>query len=318
MKIVYLATSQFAVPILEGLVQSNHDIVHVITQPQKQKGRGLKVLPHPIEEAASRLGLKVQKFPDINSKKGVDFLKKQEADLFVVVSFGQILSAEVLAIPKLYPINVHASLLPKYRGAGPIQWAIIKGEKETGITIMRVTELLDHGDIIAQASIEIGEDENSESLEKRLAGLGAKLLNSTLWDIEQEGIVFVPQDDSAASYAPKLKKQNGLIDWSKDALSIKNLIQGCYPWPSAFTYWNKRLLKVLEAGTETEVEGECPGSVIRADKQGVLVSTGNGSVLIKKLQLAGKNPLVVAEFLRGNPISPETILGQTRQTPEDF
>lgn len=310
MKIIFFGTSEFAVPPLEALVNSRHQVVSVVTQPKKQKGRGLKVLPQAVEEEAQKYDLRVSRFENINSKQAEEFLKEQEAHIFVVVAFGQILSKEVLEMPHFYSMNIHASLLPKYRGAAPIQWAIINGEERTGITIMRMNESLDKGDIITQRELEIGEDEDAASLSRRLSLLGAELLIQTLERIESNDVRFTPQDESKASYAPKLKKENGLIDWKKDAVSIKNLVRGLQPWPSAYTYLDGKLLKILEVSVSAGVKDEVCGSIIQSSEEGISVACGEGAVLVKRLQLEGKRPLTAAEFLRGRPLAKGTIFGK--------
>jgi methionyl-tRNA formyltransferase len=308
MTIIFFGTSEFAVSALENLIASRHKVLLVVTQPQKKKGRGLKALPSPVELCAKDHSLDTANFDDINSEKAVKFLKGQKADLFVVVSFGQILSKEVLDIPKLYPINIHASLLPKYRGAAPIQRAVINGEKITGVTIMRITEPLDSGDIIMQKECEIKETDTTLSLSERLSALGAGLLIEALDGVDSGKVKFIPQDESKTTYASKLKKEDGLIDWNKDAVSIKNLVRGCYSWPGAYTYFNKKLLKIIEAEAVADQKNEKPGSVLEANEKGILVACKPGALLIKRLQLEGKNPLSAAEFLRGNPISPGALL----------
>ena len=301
MKIIFFGTSEFAVPALEALIKSSHQVAAVVTQPKRQRGRGLKVLPLPVEEAAQRAGLAVLRFEDINSKEAMESLKEQEAQVFVVVAFGQIFSKGVLEIPTRYPVNIHASLLPKYRGPGPVQWAIINGEKKTGVTIMRISRPLDKGDIITQEELEISRDEDAGHLSRRLSCLGAELLIQTLDKIGSDEVKFITQDESKASYGPKLKKESGLIDWEKDAVSIKNLIRGCLPWPSAYTYLDGKLLKLLEVSVSGPAKGQSGGEVISGSEEGILVACGEGALLIKRLQLEGKRALTAAEFLRGHP-----------------
>lgn len=310
MRIIFFGTSEFAVAPLEALLKSRHRVASVITQPKKQRGRGLKVSPQALEEQAQKYGLKVLRFEDINSKQTEEFLKKQKAELFVVVAFGQILSEAILEIPSSYSINIHASLLPKYRGPAPVQWAVINGEKKTGITIIRMNEFLDKGDIIAQKETAIGEDEDAASLSRRLSLFGAELLIHTLDKIESNDVKFTPQDETKASSAPKLKKEDGLIDWKKDAVSIKNLVRGLQPWPSAYTRLDGKLLKILEVNLSAQTEKAAAGSIIRSGGEGILVACKEGAVLINRLQLEGKRPLTAAEFLRGRPLKKGIILGQ--------
>lgn len=296
-------------PALEALLKSRHQLASVITQPKKQKGRGLKLLPQAVEGQAQKYGLENFKFEDINSEQAMEFLKGQKAELFVVVAFGQILTKEILGIPTYYSVNIHASLLPKYRGAAPVQWAIINDEKKTGITIMRISEFLDKGDIITQKELEIDEDEDAASLSRRLSSLGAELLIQTIERIESNNVRFTAQDESKASYAPKLKKEDGLIDWKKDALSIKNLVRGLQPWPSAYTHLDGKLLKILEVSISAGAEDATAGSIIQSSEEGILVASKEGAVLIRRLQLEGKKPLTCAEYLRGRPIKKGAIFG---------
>jgi len=307
MKILFFGTAEFAVAALEALLKSKHKVAAVITQPEKEKGRGLKVLPSAVEERAKAKELKVEKFEDVNSQSALKSLKAHNADMFVVVAFGQILSNELLEIPKLYSVNIHPSLLPNYRGAAPIQWAIINGEDTTGVTIAKINEALDSGDIISQKKVFIDEEDNSATLSNRLSHIGAELLMEALDGIEKDTILPIVQDSSRATYAPKLKKENGLIDWHEDAQSIANKVRGLSPWPSAYTYLDGKLLKVLEA-TVSSTSNDTVSSIIRADKKGILVACGTGSILITKLQLEGKKPLKTDEFLRGKPIKPGKTL----------
>jgi len=309
MKIIFFGTSEFAVVSLKAIVESKHDLRSVVTQPRRPSGRGLQLLPTPAEEYAKSLGAKVLSYEDVNSKEALNSLEAENADVFVVVDFGQILSDEVLEIPKFLPINIHASLLPKYRGAAPIQYAIINGERITGITIMKITKKLDSGDIIAQSRVEIKDNDDALTLTKKLSEKGAELLIRTLDRMEAADIRSVAQEESEATYAPKLKKEDGLIDWTKKAHSIKNLVRGALSWPTAYTYIEGKILKILKAelsvtGTQAE-----PGVITELGDRGIVVSCGQGALLIKQLQLEGKKPLQAAEFLRGYPIKEGIILG---------
>jgi len=310
MKIIFFGTSEFGVPALEVLLNSRHEVASAVTQPRKQKGRGLKLLPTPIEAYARKHNLKLLQFEDVNSKEAVDALRSEGAEICVIAAFGQILSRELLTIPGFYFINIHASLLPHYRGAAPIQRAIINGDTRTGITIMRVSEPLDSGDIITQQEIEISGDEDSLSLSRRLSVIGSQLLVKVLDSIESGNVEFRPQDESKATYAAKIRKEDGLIDWNRGALSIRDKVRGCYPWPSGYTYLDGKLLKILDVDIAAEVEGAKPGSIIDADEQGILVACKKSAILIKRLQLEGKRELAAAEFLRGRPIKiKNTCLG---------
>lgn len=309
MRIVFFGTSELGIPSLKALVRYKHIISSVVTQPQRQRGRGLKVLPHSAEMAAKDLGLPVLQFDNVNSQKSVELIKGFDADLFIVVAFGQILGEPLLRLPRLYALNIHASLLPKYRGAAPIQWALINGDEKTGVTIMRMNQYLDQGDIMLQKGLAITDDDDAATLSEKLSQVGAELLIEALKNIEQGTVQFMAQERSLVSSAPKLKKQDGRIDWLKDAVSIRNLIRGCYPWPSAYTYLDKKLLKILKAEAVDDRPKEIAGSIIQADKETIKVACGKGALLITHLQIEGKRPLSTEEFLRGCPLDKGILLG---------
>jgi len=308
MRVIFFGTSEFAILPLEALIKSRHELVMIITQPKKQRGRGLKVLPTPVESYANDNNINVVSYENVNSKRSISALKEKEADLFIVVDFGQLLSEELLSIPKLYPINIHASLLPKYRGAAPMQYAIINGDRETGVTIMKIIEKLDSGDIIAKRSHRIEDKEDLQRLRHELSQLGAELLVETLDKIDGGDIEFIKQDESMVTYASKLKKEDGHIDWNRDAFSIENLIRGAFPWPSAYSYLDGKMLKIYEAVSTKENLEKPPGCIVGADDEGIVVSCKSGTLLVKRVQLEGKKILEVSEFLRGFKIKEDTIL----------
>lgn len=309
MKIIFFGTSEFAVVSLKALIKSEHDISFVVTQPKKERGRGLKLLPTCVEVYSQEEGVEVFACKDVNSKEFIGRLKEREAHIFVVVDFGQILSDELLKIPKLYSLNIHASLLPKYRGAAPIQRAILDGEKETGVTVMKITKPLDSGDIIAQARVRIESDDDSAALRKKLSLLGADLLISTLKRIDNTDITLTKQDESRATYARKIKKEDGRIVWASPAKRIINQIHACNPWPSAYTYFKGRLLKILKAEAVNKDNDAQPGSVIRPQKDKILIACKDAYISVTELQLEGKKPLITVEFLRGYPLFEGNILG---------
>ncbi|MCM8801498.1 MAG: methionyl-tRNA formyltransferase, partial [Candidatus Omnitrophica bacterium] len=247
MKIIFFGSSQFGEPSLRAIVENNYKVICVVTQPDRKKARGLKSLPTPIKQVAMDLGFLVYQPERINTVEAVNFLKDLNADLFVVIAYGQILSEEILNIPKIFSLNVHASLLPKYRGAAPVNWAIIKGEKTTGITIIKMTEKMDAGPIIFQESIDILEQDDAVSLGQKLSLLSARLLIKTLRDIQKNNYQFIPQDEAKVCFAPRLKKEDGRINWDEPAIKINNLIRGCMGWPGAFTYYKGRRLKIYKA-----------------------------------------------------------------------
>jgi methionyl-tRNA formyltransferase len=311
MRIVFFGTSGFAVGPLKALVNSRHDIACVVTQPAKKKGRGYKIAPGAIEEFALKKAIEVLKFDDVNSASAINALKEKGADLFIVAAFGQILKQDVLRIPKLYPINIHASLLPKYRGASPIQRAILNGDKTTGITIIIMNEFLDKGDMIAQGQVKIEERDDVLSLTDKLSKCSEKLVLKTVDRIEAANIKPIPQDDKEAIYAPKLTKADGLIDWNKHADEIVNQIRACRGWPFAYTYLDKKLLRVLKAEKSDfalSENNQC-AKVMYADEGKLIVSCKCSSLSIRELQLEGKKPLMADEFLRGHDIAQGTILG---------
>jgi methionyl-tRNA formyltransferase len=254
--------------------------------------------------------------PDnINQQESVEFLKRLEADIFVVVAFGQILSKRVLAIPKILSLNLHASLLPKYRGAAPIRWAIINGETQTGVTIIKLVEKLDAGPIILQKRIDINDYDNAISLEDKLSLLGGELISQALDLIQDKKHSLVIQDEREASYAPKLKKQDGLINWDKSTRSIFNLIRGCAGWPGAHTDYRDKILKIhkvslISSCLKNDPSVSLPGRVIQVSKQGIVVATGDGNLLIEELQMEGKKRMAACEFISGFRISVGECLGE--------
>jgi len=304
MRIVFLGSSEFALPALKALVVGNYDVSLVVTQPDRKKGRGLILQATAVKKFAQERGLKVYQPPQINSAEAIQSLKNTGADLFIVISYGQILSKEVLGIPKILSINAHASLLPKYRGAAPVNWAIIKGETTTGVTIMKVDEKMDTGPILLQKELDILPDENAVELEDRLAILASELLVSSLKSIENNNFSLKEQDDSLASLAPKLSKEDGVIDWRNSAGDIHNLIRGCRDWPGAFSYYKSQVLKIHKANVVLSNESKPqPGKILDVSPQGITVSAGEGNIIIKELQIEGKREMTAKEFIQGHKIS---------------
>lgn len=308
-RIVFMGTPDFAVPSLEALAAAGHEIALVVTQPDRPQGRGRRLDAPPVKKAAGALGLPVVQIATIRDASLHRRLEEARADFFVVVAFGHILIPKVLAIPKHGGINVHASLLPKYRGPAPIHWAIINGETVTGVTIMRMDEGLDTGEILLAAPESIRPDDTTGTLHDRLARLGAQLLVQTLDAWAAGTLTPRRQDNAAASYAPLLKKNDGLIDWRKPAARLEAFIRGMTPWPGAFTYLGSKRLKLFRAAVAAEKNGEAPGQVIESGAEGLVVATGEGALCITEIQGASGNRLSVADFLRGNPILPGAMLG---------
>ncbi|MFC1667338.1 methionyl-tRNA formyltransferase [Candidatus Omnitrophota bacterium] len=301
MKIIFFGSSDFAVPVLEA-VKDTEETFLVVTQPDRKKGRFLKVHSTPVKEAAKKLGIKTFHPENVNSRDSMEYLKKFNADIFVVVSFGQILCGELLDIPKILPLNVHASLLPKYRGAAPINWAIANGEKETGVAIIKMNEKMDEGDIVSEGAVSIAGDEDAIMLSERLSKKGAELLLNSIDLIKRKEARFRSQDNNRASYAPKLKKQDGLIDWRWEAHEIYNRIRAFVPWPGCFTHWNKKILKIWKAMPDSGpgTKDVKPGTVLEASKDSILVGAGKSAIRILELQVEGKRRMNVGDFIAGH------------------
>jgi len=312
MNIIFFGSGKFAVSSLRALAVAGYHISCVVTQPDRQKGRGLHLEATAVKTVASEYNLQVYQPEDINTDEVTKFLKSLNSDLFVVVSYGQILSEEVLNIPGIFAINAHASLLPKYRGAAPINWAIIKGEKTTGVSIIKMAKKMDAGPIIVQKSLEIEEADTSLTLENKLSELAWQTVIDSLLSIANNNYKLTPQDENRATLAPKLKKEDGLIDWNKSAQEICNLIRGVINWPGAFTYYKGKLLKIYKARVcllASLPVSQFAGEIISASKENILVATGKDSLEILELQLEGKRRMKVAEFISGHKILPREILG---------
>jgi methionyl-tRNA formyltransferase len=295
MRIVFFGTPFFAVPSLVALLQSQEKIIAVVTQPDKQKGRGRVLSPPPVKEIALRQGTRVLQPKSLKDPSFLDELYTLKPDMIIVVAYGKILPPQVLGLPPHGCINVHASLLPKYRGAAPIQWAIIQGEKETGITTMMMDEGLDTGNILLQEKTVIYDDDNSETLGKRLADIGGSLLIRTIEKIKEGSVTPAPQTGTS-NYARPLKKEDGRIDWSNAATDSYNFVRGMYPWPCAYCYLNQERIKITRA---IAVEGHgIAGRIEKADEE-LLVGTGEGFLSLTELQPEGKRLMTAKDFLMG-------------------
>lgn len=305
-----MGTPDFAAGILEDIIKAGHEIALVVTKEDKPRGRGKEVTFTPVKEVALKHNLPVFQPHRIKDAEAIETLKKYEADVFVVVAYGQILSREILDMPKKICINIHASLLPKYRGAAPIQWAVIDGEQYTGVTTMRMEDGIDTGDIIETITYELKSDETGGSLFDKLMELGGKLIVSTLEKIENGTATFTKQDDSNSTYAKMLNKKLGDIDFSMDAVRIERLIRGLNPWPSAYTSLNGKNLKIWKAVTkEDEYEGQ-PGEIVYVSEDEMYIKTGKGVLGIIELQLEGKKRMYIQDFLHGNKIEKGIVLGK--------
>lgn len=310
-RIVYMGTPDFAVEPLEAIIKAGYEVAAVVTQPDKQKGRGKEVKMTPVKECALRHGIPVFQPVKIKEPEAVAELEKYQADLFVVAAFGQLLSEEILNMPEYGCINIHASLLPAYRGAAPIQWAVLNGEKESGVTIMQMDKGLDTGDMLLKRSVELSPKETGDSLHDKLMHLGAELIVEALPKLEKGELVPEKQKDELSSYAKKLTKAMGQIDWSKDAVSLERWIRGLNSWPSAYTFFGGKTLKIWEAQVTEEngAQKAEPGQVVSVSREGFTVACGQGELQILSLQLEGKKRVSTREFLLGYQVEPGMILG---------
>ena len=310
MKIIFMGTPDFSVGTLEALVQAGHEVVLAVTQPDKPKGRGGKMQYTPVKEKALEHQIPVFQPKRVRASECIEELRKYQADVIVVIAFGQILPREILEMTPYGCINVHASLLPKYRGAAPIQWAVINGEKISGVTTMQMDEGLDTGDMLLKTEIVLDEKETGDSLHDKLADAGAKLCVRTLKELEEGTVKPEAQGDSPTEYARMLDKSLGEIDWNQDAVSIERLIRGLNSWPSAYTDWDGKVMKLWEAqvieGQETK---EAVGTVVKVEKDGFFVQTGCGLLKVLALQIPGKKRMEAGAFLRGYTMKEGTILG---------
>jgi len=302
-KIVFFGTPPFALPTLKILIEGPDPVAAVVTQPDRRKGRGQKVTPTPVKELALRHGLTVLQPEKVKEETFLGHIATLEPDLFVVVAYGEILPKALLAIPKHGSVNVHASLLPKYRGAAPMPWAILKGEEATGVTTMMMDEGMDTGDILLQTKVSIAQRETGASLYERLSLLGAPLLKETLEGMKAGTIRPTPQDPTLASYAPSIKKEDGRIDWTREAQEIDRQVRALNPWPGAFTRWEGRFLKIYKGEVREEAPKGKPGAVSWVGSDFIGVETGKHSFLIQEVQLEGGKRMGARDFLSGHPIS---------------
>ena len=310
MKIVYMGTPDFAMPPLAALVENGYEVTAVITQPDKPKGRGKTLMPTPVKEEALKHEIPVYQPAKVRDTEFLETLQKLEPDMIIVAAFGQIIPKVILDMPKYGCINIHASLLPKYRGAAPIQQAVIDGEKESGVTIMKMGTGLDTGDMISQAVVKLREDETGGSLFDRLAETGAELLVRTIPSIENGTAVYTKQpEESPTPYAAMITKQMGLLDFSKSAVVLERLVRGMNPWPSAYTFLNNKTLKVWKCSVESGSCGkDVPGTITDVDKKGIHVACGEGTLILEEVQLEGKKRMETDAFLRGYHVTAGTVL----------
>ncbi|SDZ74822.1 methionyl-tRNA formyltransferase [Desulfuromusa kysingii] len=301
LRTVFMGTPEFALGALEGLLASGVNLVGVYTQPDRPKGRGKKLAASPVKQLAMKHEIPVFQPQKLRDPVAVEALRQLQPDLIIVVAYGQILPQVILEMPSYHCINIHASLLPKYRGAAPINKAIIDGETETGVTTMLMDVGLDTGDMLIKRSLKIGENETSGQLHDRLALLGREVLEETLQQLCAGTLVRTKQDDELSCYAPMMKKEDGLIDWQKSATDIHNQVRGLDPWPGAYTYLDDEVLKIATTTVVADNSGE-PGTILSADKTGVCVACGEGALNVGELQLPGKKRLSAMNFLSGRPL----------------
>jgi len=307
-RIVFMGTPEFAVPALKGLFRGGHRIVQVVTQPDRPRGRGKTVVFPPVKAAALEMGCPVIQPQSVRAPDFFESLSSLEPDLFVVAAYGHVLPQRILAIPKFGAVNIHASLLPRYRGPAPIQWAVINREIETGVTLMMMDKGLDTGDILTSASIPILSDDTSGSLHDRLSLLGADLLIQTLNYFEVHRKNAAPQVHEQASYAPLLKKEDGHLDWRQPANVLEARIRGLTPWPGAYCFYNGKRIKIFRASQKPVATQEPPGTVMKGFSNELTVATGRHALVIQELQGDSGKRLLVQDFLRGHPILPEAVL----------
>ena len=312
MRVVFMGTPEFAVPSLKALVENDYDVIGVFTQPDKPKGRGNKLTPSPIKEYA--LAHQIPVFQPARIRKdGLEDLKRLAPDLCVTAAFGQILSQEILDIPKMGTVNVHASLLPRHRGSAPINWCILMGETKTGITTMMTDKGIDTGDMLLQRELDILPEETAGELGSRLSVLGAKTILETLALIKEGRCPRIPQDHESHTYEPMLKKEMGLINWRKSAREIVNQVRGLTPWPGTYTPFPEGILKIVKVQAEESIS--CiPGQVLAADgKQGLVIAAGHGTVRILCLQAPGGKQMDAKDYLRGHPLTTGTIWQENQE-----
>ncbi|MBQ2089850.1 MAG: methionyl-tRNA formyltransferase [Lachnospiraceae bacterium] len=322
MKVVFMGTPDFAVSTLEAIYEAGHEIVLVVTQPDKPRGRGKEMQFPDVKVWALEHDLPVYQPVKIKEEEAIEYLRGYEADVFVVAAFGQILPKAILDMPRLGCVNVHASLLPKYRGAAPIQWAVINGDKVSGVTTMQMGVGLDDGDMLLKEEVELAEDETGGSLFDRLAIVGGKLCVKTIEGLEAGTVKAIPQNEDEATHVGMIKKSMGEMDFEKSAVELERLIRGLNPWPSAFTKLNGKTLKVWKAAVSSyedmanetgisvsDIEGSNSGEVIWTGKDSIAVKCNGDILLMQEVQLEGKKRMTVADYLRGHGIEQHTVLG---------
>jgi methionyl-tRNA formyltransferase len=306
--VVFMGTPDFAVPALRALNKNNFNVKLVVTQPDRPKGRGRKTEYSPVKTAAQKMGYTIFQPSSVRTEEFAEKIRKINPDIMVVVAFGHILTKELLGLPKLGTMNIHASLLPEYRGPAPVQWSIINGDKKTGVTIMLMDDGIDTGDILLSETTQIRADDTAETLAKRLSLMGADMLIETIKSLASNKITQVPQDHKKSTYAPLFKKKDGHIDWNMPSQKIEAFIRGVTPWPGAFTFYSKKRLKIFKT---VPVQIDCddtPGTVMKSFPDELRIATGDGALSILEIQGASGNHLNIKEFLKGNMIPAGSVL----------
>lgn len=309
MRIVFFGNDDFAAVHLEHLLTYGHEVLACVTGPDKPRGRGMKIAVSPIKQIAVERHIPCLQPASLKDNGIVDTLRSHGADIFVVVAYGRLLTREILDIPKMLCMNVHGSLLPKYRGAAPVNWAVLNSDKETGVTIQKMALKLDAGDIIAQEKIRIDDDENAAQLRERMALVGAKLLVKVLEKRPLGQFSLSPQDETSVTFAPKLTKEMGKIDWKSQARSIMDQVRGLQPWPGAYTFYDGKMLKITQAQISTEdISQSSPGQVVKAGKNGFHVACADKALLIKEVQPEAGKVMPAQSFAAGHKIVPGSLL----------
>lgn len=311
MRIVFMGTPEFAVPSLEALLRSDDQVVGVVSQPDRPKGRGHQLVPPPVRLVAERAGIPILQPLKIRTPEFLQALSAWQPDLIAVAAYGRILHTPILRLPPKGCVNVHGSLLPKYRGAAPVQWAVINGETETGITTILMDEGMDTGPMLLQETLDISPDDTAGSLAPRLAELGGRLLVDTIAQLKAGTLMPKKQDDDQATLAPLLKKEDGLIDWTMSATSLANRARGLSPWPGAYTFFGEERWNIWKAVSNEGMTTDKPGTIIAVNKQAIMVATGNGLLGIREIQTANSKRMSVGQFLAGHRVTVGEQLGSS-------
>jgi methionyl-tRNA formyltransferase len=309
MRIVFMGTPEFAVPSLEALLRADDQVVGVVSQPDRPKGRGQQLVAPPVKLVAARAGIPVLQPLKIRTPEFLQALSDWKPDLIAVAAYGRILHTPILRLPPMGCVNVHGSLLPKYRGAAPVQWAVINGETETGITTMLMDEGMDTGPMLLQEKLDILPDDTAGTLAPRLAELGGRLLVDTITQLKAGTLMPKKQDDAQVTMAPLLKKEDGLIDWTMGATSLANRVRGLSPWPGAYTFLGDERWNIWKAVSTREATTDTPGTIVTVNKHSILVATGEGLLDIREIQTANSKRMSVSQFLAGHRVTTGMQLG---------